>query len=116
VSAIRAIAAPAFWVPALDGEFIRLDIPQHRVFYSLPGIKQNLRALYDRFAGFAQRRNLRPVVAFIPPYQQDYTSGLIALRRRPTSSAGASVSSMSAMTSTGAASFAAAIRRPTATP
>ena len=79
VSAIRAIVAPAFWVPALDGELIRLDSPQHRVFYSLPGIKQNLRALYDRFAGFAQRRNLRPVVAFIPPYQQDHSSGLIGI-------------------------------------
>jgi hypothetical protein len=79
VSAIRAIAAPAFWVPALDGELIRLDIPQHRIFYSLPGIKQNLRAVYDRFLGFALRRNLRPVVAFIPPYQQDHTSGLIGI-------------------------------------
>ena len=79
VSAIRAIAAPAFWVPALDGEFIRLDIPQHRVFSSLPSIKQNLRALYDRFAGFAQRRKLHPVVAFIPPYQQDHTSGRIGI-------------------------------------
>ena len=79
LSAIRAIAAPAFWVPALDGELIRLDIPQHRVFYSLPGIKENLRALYDRFAGFAQRHNLHPVVAFIPPYQQDHTSGRIGI-------------------------------------
>jgi hypothetical protein len=79
LNAIRAVAAPAFWVPALDGALIRLDIPQHRVFYSLPAIKENLRALYDRFAGFAQRRNLHPVVAFIPPYQQDHTSGLIGI-------------------------------------
>jgi hypothetical protein len=79
VSAIRAIAAPAFWVPALDSKFISIDIPQHRVFYSLPGIKQSLRALYDRFAGFAQSRKLHPVVAFIPPYQQDHTSGLIGI-------------------------------------
>jgi len=79
LSAIRAIAAPAFWVPALDGELIRLDIPQHRVFSSLPSIKENLRALYDRFASFAQRHNLHPVVAFIPPYQQDHTSGRIGI-------------------------------------
>jgi hypothetical protein len=79
VSAIKAITTPAFWVPALDGQFINLDIPQHRVFYSLPSIKQNLRALYDRFAGFAQRRDLQAVVAFIPPYQQDHTSGLIGI-------------------------------------
>ena len=79
VSAIRAIAAPAFWVPALDRELIHLDSPQHRVFYSLPAIKENLRALYDRFASFAERRNLHPVVAFIPPYQQDHSSGLIGI-------------------------------------
>jgi len=79
LSALRAIAAPAFWVPVLDRQLIRLDVPQHRIFYSLPGIQENLRALYDRFADFAQRRNIHPVVVFIPPYQQDHVSGLIGI-------------------------------------
>jgi hypothetical protein len=79
VSAIRAVSSPAFWVPILDQQLVRLDIPQHRVFYSLPGIQENLRALYDRFADLARRRNLRPVVAFVPPYQQDHVSGLIGI-------------------------------------
>jgi len=79
VSAIKAVSSPAFWVPMLDRQFIRLDIPHHRVFYSLPSIQENLRALYDRFAGLAQRRNLRPVIAFVPPYQQDHTSGVLGI-------------------------------------
>jgi hypothetical protein len=79
VSAIRAVSSPAFWVPMLDQQLIRLDIPHHRVFYSLPSVQENLRALYDRFANLAQRRNLRPVVAFVPPYQQDHVSGLIGI-------------------------------------
>ena len=40
---------------------------------------ENLRALYDRFDSLAQGRNLRPVVAFVPPYQQDHVSGLIGI-------------------------------------
>jgi len=79
VSAIQAVAAPAFWVPMLDQQLIRLDIPQHRVFYSLASVQNNLRALYDRFADLAQRRNLRAVIAFVPPYQQDHASGLIGI-------------------------------------
>jgi hypothetical protein len=71
--------APAFWVPSLDQLLIGLGIPQHRVFYSLPGIRADLRALYERFAAFTQARNIRPVVVFIPPYEQDRVSGLLGI-------------------------------------
>ncbi len=79
LSAVEAIAAPTFWVPWLDQVLIALGIPQHRVFYSLPGIRADLRLLYDRFAAFAQAHNIRPVIAFIPPYQQDQSSGLLGI-------------------------------------
>ena len=79
LSALRAMASPAFWVPELDQILIRLGVPQHQVFYSLPGIRADLRVLYDRFAAFARSRNIRPVVAFIPPYENDRISGLLGI-------------------------------------
>jgi hypothetical protein len=79
VSAIRAVSSPAFWVPMLDQQFMRLGIPHHRAFLSLASVQDNLRGLYDRFDRLAQHRNLRPVVAFVPPYQQDHVSGLIGI-------------------------------------
>jgi hypothetical protein len=79
LSAIRAVAAPAFWVPMLDQQLIRIGVPQHRIFYSLPSTQLNLRAIYERFADFARSKKLQPVIAFIPPYEQDHTSGLIGI-------------------------------------
>jgi len=79
LSTLRALSSPAFWVPLLDRTLIGLGIPQHRVFYSLPAIRADLRALYERFAAFARSRDIRPVVVFIPPYEQDRSSGLLGI-------------------------------------
>jgi lysophospholipase L1-like esterase len=79
LAALKALLAPAFWVPALDQIMIGLGIPQHRVFYSLPGIRGDLRALYERFAAFARAHDIRPVIVFIPAYEQDRVSGLLGI-------------------------------------
>ncbi len=72
------MAAPAFWVPMLDQQLIRIGVhaASHLLFPFL-STQLNLRAIYERFADFARSKKLQPVIAFIPPYEQDHTSGLI---------------------------------------
>ena len=42
-------------------------------------MRRSLRAVYDRFAGLAQSRNIRAVIAFVPGDGSDQTNGLLAI-------------------------------------
>jgi hypothetical protein len=76
---LEALLLPSFYLPVLDDFGRLIGGPDYEAIYRLPSVRRSLRAIYARFAGMAQSRNLHAVVAFIPADGRDQTSGLVAI-------------------------------------
>jgi hypothetical protein len=76
---VEAALSPAVWYPALVRATAALGWPRYRLLFTLPEVRRDLAALYDRFARLARSRGLAAVIAFIPNDHLDTTSGARAI-------------------------------------
>jgi hypothetical protein len=78
-AAVEALLLPSFYLPVINNLGRLIGRPDYEAIYYLPSVRRSLRAVYDRFAGMAQSRNIRAVIAFVPGDGSDQTNGLLAI-------------------------------------
>lgn len=75
----RMLTLPSFWVPQLVAVGSYFGYRQFEIAYRIPAVSHGLRAVYERFARFAQAHSLIPVVAIMPLDPNDAVSGIVAI-------------------------------------
>jgi hypothetical protein len=75
----EALTLPSFWMRAASKVSLMAGRSDIEPIYRFPYVRQSLRALYERFADWSERRGMKPVIAFIPYDARDLTSGLLGI-------------------------------------